>query len=41
LVVLQLGVAVLAWPVALAQALAVTSYGAAFYLASRFLVFRA
>ncbi len=41
LLVLQVGLAVLALPVALAQALAVGSYSVAFYFANRWLVFRA
>ncbi len=41
LLVLQIGLAALALPVALAQALAVGSYTVAFYFANRFLVFRA
>lgn len=40
LLVLKVCVALLSWPVALAQALAMGSYTASFYLASRFLVFR-
>lgn len=41
LAVLEVGVSVLALPVALAQALAMGSFTASFYLTSRFLVFRA
>ena len=41
LAVLKVGMSVLALPVALAQALAMASFTISFYLASRFLVFRA
>lgn len=40
LVVLEVGVSMLALPVALAQALAMISFTLAFYLVTRFLVFR-